>query len=119
VGEAELAFAVTDNQGGVTADTITVTVDVVLAAEEEMKNNGLGVYPNPAVDVATVTVTNDWTGEATITVTDALGRPYLTKTLNTNGAREATIDVSKLSKGIYLLRAVSKTKQATIKLIKK
>jgi subtilisin family serine protease len=118
-GEAKLAFVVTDIHGAVTKDTLTVVVDVVLGAEEEMVNNGLGVYPNPAVDHTTITVTNDWTGEVTITVSDVNGKQYLTKQLDTMNAHEAKVDVSKLSKGIYILQAVSNTKQAAIKLIKK
>lgn len=119
VGEAKLAFAVTDSEGAVKHDTITVTVDVVLAAEEEMLNNGLGAYPNPAVDFTTVTVTNDWTGEVSLTVRDATGRKFINRQMDAGTAREAGIDVSGLSKGIYILRAVSNNKQATIKFIKK
>jgi len=119
VGEAKLAFIVTDSHGAITKDTITAKVDVVLGAEEGMVNNGLGVYPNPAVDQATITVTNDWTGNVDIAVLDVNGKQYLTHHLDTMNAREITVDVSKLTKGIYMLRAISKTKQATIKLIKK
>lgn len=118
-GEAKLAFEVTDEHGAVSQDTITVVVDMVLGTEEELANNGLGVYPNPTVDVATVTITNDWTGEVTVTVMDAAGRQYLAQQFDANVAREVNVDVSSLSKGIYILRASSKTKRANIKLIKK
>jgi hypothetical protein len=119
VGEAILIFTVTDSHSAVKKDTLEVKVDIVLGAEEEMANNGLGVYPNPAIDQATVTVTNDWSGEVTFTLLDVSGKKYLTQQLDTMNAREIKIDVSKLTKGIYILRAVSNTKQATIKLIKK
>jgi subtilisin family serine protease len=119
VGEAKLAFTVTDSYGAITRDTITAKVDIVLGAEEEWVNNGLGVYPNPAVDHATITVTNDWTGDVAISVVDVNGKQHVTRQLDTANAREAKVDVSKLTKGIYILRANSSNKQATIKLIKK
>lgn len=119
VGEAKIAFEVTDSEGAVSRDTITVTVDVVLGAEEAMLNNGLGAYPNPSVDFTTVTVTNDWTGEVSLTVLDAAGRKFITKQMDAGATREARMDVSGLSKDIYIIRAVSATKQATIKFIKK
>jgi hypothetical protein len=84
-----------------------------------MVNNGLGMYPNPTIDQTMVTVTNDWTGEVIVTVLDVNGKQYLTQHLDTDIAREIKVDVSKLTKGIYMLRAVSNSKQATIKLIKK
>jgi hypothetical protein len=54
-----------------------------------------------------------------LVLTDAAGRQYLTQEFDTTLEREASVDVSNLSRGIYILRAVSKTKQATIKIIKK
>ncbi|MFZ2905462.1 MAG: S8 family serine peptidase [Cyclobacteriaceae bacterium] len=119
VGEAKIAFEVTDSKGAVSRDTITVTVDVVLGSEEDLLNNGLGAYPNPTLDFTTVTVTNDWTGEVSLTVLDAAGRRFINKQMDASVAREAKIDVSGLSKGIYIIRAVSSNKQATIKFIKK
>lgn len=119
VGQAKLMFTVTDSHGAVTKDTLVVNVDVVLAAEEELKNNGLGVYPNAAVDIATVTISNDWTGEVDLTLIDVTGKQYLTQHINTATAREATVDVSSLAKGIYILKAASGSRQASIKLIKK
>jgi len=119
VGEAKLAFATTDRYGAIAKDTLTVVVDIVLGAEEDLLNNGLGVYPNPAVDVATVTLTNDWRGEVVFTVLDAAGKQYLTQQVDAGIAHEINVDVSKLGKGIYILKAASTNKRAAIKLIKK
>jgi subtilisin family serine protease len=119
VGESDLAFTLTDSYGAITKDTITVVVDVVLAAEESLFNNGFGTYPNPAVNETTVTVTNDWAGEVSLTVIDATGRQYITRQMNTGTAREVKLDVSKLGKGIYIIRASSATREASIKFIKK
>jgi hypothetical protein len=118
IGESKIAFTLTDSYGAITKDTITVVVEVVLGAEEDMMNNGLGTYPNPATDATTVTLTNDWTGEVNLIILDAMGRQYATHQMHA-GVRESKLDVSKLSKGIYIIRAVSNTRQGNIKFIKK
>jgi hypothetical protein len=118
IGESKIAFTLMDSHGAVTKDTITVVVEVVLGAEEDMMNNGLGTYPNPATDATTVTLTNDWTGEVNLIILDAMGRQYATHQMHA-GVRESKLDVSKLSKGIYIIRAVSNTRQGNIKFIKK
>lgn len=118
-GEAKLAFTATDSHGAVTYDTITVTVDVVLGAEEELLNNGLGVYPNPAEKTATVTLTYDWKGVVTLEVVDVSGKQFLTKTFDASVTRETEIDVTFLKKGFYMVRAVSGSKSGVIKLVKK
>lgn len=118
LGEAKLAFAVTDSYGAVTHDTITILIDVVLG-EEDLINSGLGVYPNPAVGIATVTLSNDWAGMVEVVVSDATGRKFLTQSIDANASREVNVDVSKLSKGIYMVSAISGTKRTTHKLIKK
>lgn len=118
-GKSKLAFTVTDSYGAITHDTVTVTVDLVLAAEKDLANNGLGVYPNPAVDITTVHLSNDWTGEVELVVLDVSGKQYATHYMNAGISREAKLDVSKLKKGIYLIRAASSKKQATIKILKK
>jgi hypothetical protein len=119
VGEASLIFEVTDVHGAITQETVTVVVDVVLSAEQALPNNGLQVYPNPAVDEVFFVVSNDWTGDVVLTLMDVNGRTYLTRSLNTLFTREQRVNVSDLSSGIYILKAVSGTRQATIKLIKK
>jgi hypothetical protein len=117
-GEAKLAFVVTDIHGAVTKDTLTVMVDVVLGSEEGMPNNGLGVHPNPAKDVTSVTFTNDWVGDVVITIVDATGKQHAMKQADTGKSREVKVDVSGLRRGLYILHAVSTDKRATIKLIK-
>ena len=117
--EVTLAFAVTDSHGAVSYDTITVTVDVVLGAEEGFVNNGLGVYPNPAEDVTNVTFSYDWTGVVDLEIIDASGKQHLAKQLDTNAQREVQVNVSALKPGFYILKASSNGKDAAIKLIKK
>jgi len=119
VGESKLAFVLTDTHGAVTHDTLTVVVDMVLAAEENPTNNGVGAYPNPATEYTLVTITNDWTGEVTLTLSDMNGREFSTQKMNTAASREARVNVSDLRKGMYVIRAISANKQATIKIMKK
>jgi hypothetical protein len=119
VGEAKLAFRVADSQGGVTSDTITVAVDVVLGAEDGFINNGVGVYPNPVEDMTNVTFSYDWTGDVNFEIIDASGKQHFIEQLDTRTHREVQLDVSTLKSGFYILKASSNGKNATIKLIKK
>jgi Secretion system C-terminal sorting domain len=118
VGESKLAFAVKDSHGSTTYDTLSVSVDVVLAVEEPL-NYGLSVYPNPAKDFVTITIPNDWTGDVTFALTDATGKQHLSKQIAIASERKTIVDISGLSKGIYILKAASNAKQSTVKVIKK
>jgi subtilisin family serine protease len=119
VGETKLMFTVTDSQGGVTKDTITVAVDVVLGAEDGFINNGVGVYPNPVEEMTNVTFSYDWTGDVNLEIIDGSGKQLFTKQLDTRTHREIQLNVSTLKSGFYILKASSNGKNATIKLIKK
>lgn len=80
----------------------------------DFDTNYFQIYPNPThgiLNVASTTVS----GEVQINLFDVNGRKVMTKVVNMNG--NATMDVSELSAGIYMLQLVSNEKIQTEKLI--
>jgi Protein of unknown function (DUF3500)/Secretion system C-terminal sorting domain len=77
---------------------------------------GIKVYPNPATDI--LNISNDLNfSNATLYITDLTGRAILKKTSVTGTS--ATINLSSLSDGTYLVRIEDNGKSTTSKFIKK
>ncbi|WP_160144041.1 S8 family serine peptidase [Chryseolinea soli] len=116
VGETKLAFAITDSNGAVLKDTLTVTVNNILGLEQPV-NQGLKVYPNPVQHTAHVLLSSEWHGNLVLEVMDASGKLFLLK--QTEAVADGLLlDVSSLQKGFYLLRVTAKDKHGVVKLIK-
>lgn len=73
----------------------------------------VAVYPNPTKNVLNIAVKNDTIGN--IQVTDLLGKTVWSQAANANAAQ---IDLSVLSKGLYLVKVQSAGKQQTFKVVK-
>ncbi len=69
-----------------------------VGVEEELLDQDICVFPNPANDFFTVSFTDLPRSTSTLTLFDQLGTAVLVKTLN---AASTTIDISKLPRGIY------------------
>ncbi len=70
-------------------------------------SGGISVYPNPGKDVFTITLNQIMTGSFTIEVYNLTGTKVFEQTNQPtalSGLTQATIDLSLLSKGMYLLR---------------
>jgi hypothetical protein len=74
-----------------------------------VNGNSLAVYPNPVSDVINVNFSLTASDDATITLTDLMGRIVNTLTYNklNSGLNKASIPTSTLPPGIYLLRLQS------------
>jgi uncharacterized repeat protein (TIGR01451 family) len=72
-------------------------------------------YPNPTSDMVTFNLKNTSTTIDTIEVMDILGKTLLSKTVNLS---EASIDLSSLSKGMYLVKVRAAGKEKTVKITK-
>lgn len=82
-------------------DTTTAT------SKETILSNSIVLFPNPAKDILTVTFDkNQFTERVSYTISDALGRTYAAKELNS----ASTIDISNLPSGIYFISFSSKGK---------
>ncbi|MDB4656077.1 T9SS type A sorting domain-containing protein [Flavobacteriales bacterium] len=84
--------------------------------EEEQKETGLSVYPNPVTDVLRVRFAdNSVHSLVAITITDLLGRVVLRSSEKGNTA----LDVSALKRGIYMLRTTDESgRMATVKFVR-
>lgn len=119
VGESNLIFTVTDVHGARRTETVGIIVDIVLSAEQPLLNNGLQVFPNPVIMDVVIIASPDWSGNVVLTVVDNAGRILLTKDWNTTASYEQRLNLTHLTRGLYMLKAASVTKQATIKIFKK
>ena len=101
---------------GAANSRLQVRVNAVTANEPTVNDDWLTVYPSPATDFCTVEI-KSMAGfkPASITLTDALGRPFMAhKTQQTRHY----LDLIKLPVGIYFLRVESEGRTAVRKIMK-
>jgi uncharacterized repeat protein (TIGR01451 family) len=79
------------------------------------ENDTFDYYPNPTSDVVTFNLKNTSTTIEKIEVMDLLGKTLLTKT---NHYSAASIDMSSLSKGMYLVKVTANGQEKTVKITK-
>jgi hypothetical protein len=91
------------------------TVFVAQLAVSEFENNDFIFYPNPVSDVVTVSLKNEVDSIESIAVYDILGKLIFAKKPS-NAITSETIDLSSVSKGMYLLEV---TTTANLKVVKK
>jgi len=85
-----------------------------LATDDFENVNDISIYPNPAKNVVHVKIPSN-ENKLTITFFDVLGKQILQRSINSTYNQ---IDVSSLSKGIYIVNAKSKNKAKSFKLVK-
>lgn len=93
-----------------TSSTYVVTVSGV----NELANQGIRYYPNPAGNELTVDVSAFSNDDVAVTLIDGVGQIVLST--NINGSR--ALDLSSLANGIYQLKISTKDQSATGRLIK-
>lgn len=91
-----------------TSDCYTVDISGV----EDVAKNTIKVYPNPAIDNVTVTSEIEMTN---IEVRDLSGKLIFTQTLNNT---HFTLDIEKLSKGVYLVETTTVNGKAANRVVK-
>ncbi|WP_333599222.1 DUF7619 domain-containing protein [Flavobacterium sp.] len=79
----------------------------------EFENGDFIFYPNPVRDIVTVALKNDGS-IANIAVYDVLGKLILNQKPN-SGAASQTVDLSTISKGVYLLEVTTDTNLKVVK----
>ena len=92
--------------------TITVTA---AAGISENKLLSFEMYPNPVSDVLNIQLPSG-TDKAEVGVYDYTGRLVSSKTISSN---DSTLDIQKISKGIYIIRVATNTKIGVQRFIKK
>ncbi|MBO0937355.1 T9SS type A sorting domain-containing protein [Fibrella sp. HMF5335] len=101
---------------GVVSGTAVVTVLPLLAVEEPL-NGAVDVYPTPTQAVLTVDINVRLTAEnpATLTLTDMVGRPMLTRRVTD---QHTQLDLSQQPAGLYLLNVSVGDKRVVRKVMK-
>ncbi|MBC8081684.1 MAG: proprotein convertase P-domain-containing protein, partial [Hymenobacter sp.] len=95
---------------------VTITT---LANRNAALLRGVEIFPNPSTGLFQVNVDNAQRGPITLRVTDALGRTVGRILLNKTGAPlQHTLDLSKLSAGLYQLHLDMPAGTAVVKLLK-
>lgn len=88
---------------------------VAQLAVDEFENGDFIFYPNPVNDMVTVSLKNEGNAIASIAVYDVLGKLIFAQQPS-NSITSETIDLSSVSKGMYLLEV---TTTANLKVVKK
>jgi hypothetical protein len=120
---AQIASLCIREAGNATAGTGNIDIDELRIADSwtyvtssVLRNNqfeiaGLKVYPNPVTN-GIVNVTTDANNEKTVVIFDVLGKQVLKTTTSL-----ASINVSNLNAGVYIIKITEEGKSATRKLI--
>ena len=87
---------------------------VAQLAVNEFENGDFVFYPNPVSNVVTVSLKNEGNSIASIAVYDVLGKLIFTQQPSTSITSE-TIDLSSVSKGMYLLEVTTTTNLKVVK----
>jgi len=102
LGSNTVTLTVTDANGNVSTCTSTVTVERILGVDEIATDlSTVGIFPNPANDVITISNPQSITLEAII-VYDMTGRIVATHDIGRTGT-EATINISTLQSANYIV----------------
>lgn len=112
LGSNTIIVTVSDNNSCTNSDTVSVYVDQCASIDENLL--GFSVYPNPARDLIQFRIENG-TNQATVSISDLNGKLLIYKSFN---GPVGNMDISELSKGIYLVSIEVKGAMNTLKLIK-
>lgn len=91
--------------------------DFVIGVKEELDENGIAVYPNPAADVLFVQFDTKINEDVHITVVNSLGQVVNSRIANPQSEYKVSLDLSSLPSGIYFVNAVAGDKKITKKII--
>ena len=92
-------------------DAITLALTATVGIDEEATNLQLNAYPNPTTGFINIKYTSQ--SPVQFDVINMLGEKVLSQ--NTNNTKNATVDVSNLTKGIYFLRMIADSKTTNLK----
>lgn len=97
-------------------DEIYVYNCSTLAVEDAQKQNGIQVYPNPTSGFVTIQNSKN-SNLKDVEIYNVAGQ--LIQKFNVNNAKNASLDMSQLQKGTYILKVNSETESNSVKVIKK
>ncbi|PHS67298.1 MAG: hypothetical protein COB12_03885 [Flavobacterium sp.] len=94
-------------------DAVSLT-PVILSTNDEILDNQLKVYPNPTSNLITIELTNNYSSTITYKLYNLLGELIYTSESNSQLFR---IDMSDLSRGVYLLELIDAQSNKVVKKI--
>jgi len=110
---------VTNANGCQDTASFTVTIKTITGISTVTGETGTNLFPNPAKEILNLAFnTNGKTIPAVIRVSDVSGKQWIETNANLDGNRTISIDISRLSAGMYFVRIETNTSVRTIKFIK-
>lgn len=97
-------------------DEIYVYNCATLAVEDAQKQNSISVYPNPTSGLVTIQNKSN-SNLKNVEIYNVAGQ--LVQKFNVSNAKNASLDMSQLTNGTYVLKVVSETESNSVKVIKK
>ena len=101
-----------DDQNMILVDNIKILGNAEIGIEQITINPNVRIYPNPATDIVTI----EGAQGANVKIYDITGKTLITTTIQDN---HETINISKLSSGVYFIDFQDNVSRITRKLIKK
>ncbi|MCH8317583.1 MAG: T9SS type A sorting domain-containing protein, partial [Bacteroidetes bacterium] len=115
-GSYDVSLFVT-NPCGVDSFFFTVTVTLIGIAENKVASEQINIYPNPNEGVFTISFTGFENEKVQLTILDLQGRSVVNEQLTVNSEFNKEIDLSRLPKGMYFMRANTTDKVFTRKVL--
>jgi hypothetical protein len=116
-------ISVTANNACGTSIARTITVSVNLscktAADDNVSDeNGFYIYPNPVNKIANIVVDGKLIKESDIGIYDIIGKSYPVNVIDISTNNGAELDLSNLSKGVYMIRVKVEEMYRIFKVVK-
>jgi hypothetical protein len=115
-GVYTVTLSSTDDEGNVGTCSFELTVESVLGVASNQLNAGVSIYPNPARNVMNIGNSTDIQLERAV-IYDLNGRMIQTVDLSDMSA-EASVNVSHLASGVYMVQLQAQDGQAIKRLVK-
>lgn len=105
-----------DDEGNIGSCTFELTVESLLGVEDNILNNSITMYPNPARDIVNIANSSNINLEQAV-IFDTNGR--IINTINLRDMQgEMAIDVSALASGIYMVQIAGENASTVKRLVK-
>lgn len=108
-GPYQVTLTTTSDNG--CSDAVTITVDVPVGIDEQIKEEQIQIFPNPAESLVSILLNQT----ADYTLTDECGRIVASGKMI--GSQQQTLDISFLSAGVYHFSFSNETTVSTRKMI--
>lgn len=103
----------TNSYGCTNSTTFTQNVNTCTGTDEELMNDLLRIYPNPAHDLVSIDLPDN--NESIITIINAFGEVVLNEKTS---AKNVTLKIDSLTNGVYFIKLESEEGASALKFIK-